>query len=296
MSLQMHAVGLYMRATSKRRFADPDGGGGMLAMPKRRSDPAPRTMRGLRVESETVDGFTVHSVTRPELDGFDVPTVIYVHGGSFCKAIAPQHWQLVAQLARELDVVVQVPLYGLAPEHHADEARHLLATLVDRVEADRRSSYLIGDSAGGNLALVAGQQAAARGVTGLQGLTLIAPWLDLTLSNPEVDAMEDDDPWLARAALHEVARVWADGTPLDDPSVSPLFGTFDPLPPVDLWIGDRDICLPDCQLLRDALDEVGTVTYHEAPGALHVFPLLPAPEGKRARTELIAHVRRTLAA
>ncbi|WP_141014428.1 alpha/beta hydrolase fold domain-containing protein [Nocardioides sambongensis] len=296
MSLQMQAVGLYMRATSKRTFTDPAGGSRMLAMPKRRPDPAPRTMRGLTVRQEEVQGFPVHSVTREGLEDFDLPTLIYVHGGSFCKAIAPQHWQLVAQVARELDVTVQVPLYGLAPDHHAAEARSLLATLVDRVEADRRASYLMGDSAGGNLALVAAQQAVARGVTGLQGATLIAPWLDLTLSNPEVDAMEDDDPWLARAALPEVARSWADGTPLDDPSVSPLFGSFEGLPPVDLWIGERDICLPDCQLLRDALAEVGTVYYHQGPGALHVFPLLPAPEGKRARTELIAHVRRALAA
>lgn len=296
MSWQMKGVGLLMRATRKRRFADPDGARQLLSEPKGDPEPSARTVRGLAVTHHEIAGYGAYAAVRPGLDRYQVPTVIYLHGGAFVSEIAPQHWQLIAQIAHGLDVAVLVPAYGLAPQHNAAQARELVATLIDRAEEDGRTAYLVGDSAGGNLALVAAQEAVAGGRRCLAGLTLIAPWLDLTMANPEIEALEPHDPWLARAALHEVARVWADGTPLDDPRVSPLFGEFAGLPPVDLWVGERDICLPDSQLLRDAIAEVGTVTYHQEPGALHVYPLLPTPEGKRARTELVAHIGRVLAA
>lgn len=294
-SWQMQAVGILMRFTRKRRYAAEDGGPALLARPKGASVPPAKVLGELTVSSGRVDGFTVYDVARAEqATDPDAPVVLYLHGGAFINEIAKQHWELVAELARELDVVVRVPIYGLAPDHHAPEAIALVAKLLGQLEDQGRPSYLMGDSAGGNLALVAAQQGSGT-VAGLRGVTVMAPWLDLTMANPEMDALEPHDPWLARAALHHVARVWADGTPLTDPTISPLFGSFDGLPPVDIWIGTRDITLPDTRLLRDAIAEHGEVSYHEEPGAIHVYPLLPVPEGRRARATLIENVRRQLA-
>ncbi|TIC85907.1 alpha/beta hydrolase [Nocardioides sp. GY 10113] len=296
MSWQMQAIGLYTRATRKRRFADPLGGERLLSEPKGSPEPPAKVVDGLLVSMHDIAGFPAYAVTREDTAYYDVPTVVYAHGGAFVSEIVGPHWQLIAQLAREVDAAVLVPIYGLAPQHTAREANEMMATIVDRSNGEGRPTYLVGDSAGGNLVLVAAQQAAARGATCIRGVTAMAPWLDLTMSNPEVEALEPHDPWLARAALHEVARVWADGTPLDDPTISPLFGPADGLPPVDLWIGDRDICAPDARLLRDALRAAGNdLTYHEQPGALHVYPLLPTPEGRRARAEMIDHIGYALA-
>lgn len=294
MSWQMQGLGMFVRLTRKRRYADQDGGPALLARPKGPSAPPAKLLGDLTVSSGQTDGFTVYDVARPAIASDPAaPVVVYLHGGAFINEIVKQHWELIAEIARETGAVVRVPIYGLAPDHHADEAIALVAHLLRQVEEQGRASYLIGDSAGGNLALVAAQQ--ARGsVAGLRGVTVMAPWLDLTMANPEIEALEPHDPWLARAALHHVARVWADGTPLTDPTISPLFGSFADLPPVDIWIGTRDITLPDTRLLRDSIAEHGEVTYHEEPGALHVFPLLPVPEGRRARTVLIANLKRRL--
>lgn len=294
MSLQMRAIGLYMRVSRKRVLADPTAGPRLLAAPKGSREPKASTMTGLHVTQHEIAGFTHVAVARPGVERYAVPTLIYLHGGAFVSTITEHHWRLIAQLARELDVAVLVPMYGLAPEHTAAEAHDLVSALLQRCVDDGRRVYLMGDSAGGNLALVAAQRAAARGWDCVAGVTVMAPWLDLSMSNPELDRMERIDPWLARAALRDVARAWADGTPLDDPEISPLFGDFAGLPPIDIWIGDRDISLPDAQLLRDAVAQAGRVTYREEPGALHVYPLLPTPEGRRARAELVEHVRRTL--
>ena len=40
-------------------------------------------------------------------------SVVYVHGGGWVNGIAPQHWQLIAQIAAEAKTTVQVVIYPL---------------------------------------------------------------------------------------------------------------------------------------------------------------------------------------
>lgn len=286
----MTAVAGLMRLTRKRTFTRPEGGQRLLERPKGPSAPPAAITKRVRVRTTRSHGVDVHRVTRDATTGDDRPVVIYLHGGAYVNEIAPQHWSLVATIATRVDVEVRVPIYGLAPEHHALEALELVTGLLEELAETGRPCYLMGDSAGAGLALIAAQQAAGRDTT-LRGLTLMAPWLDLSMSNPEVDVVERRDPWLARAALHTVAAAWAGGLSLRDPRVSPLFGPVEQLPPVDLWVGTRDITLPDVRLLRDRLAEHDLVTYHEEPGAIHVFPLLPVPEGRAAQERIIEHLR-----
>jgi monoterpene epsilon-lactone hydrolase len=139
------------------------------------------------------------------------------------------------------------------------------------------------------LALSAAQAWLATGGPKLHGLTLIAPWLDLSLSNPAIAAIEPSDPWLSRPGLAVCAESWRGSVDLGDPRVSPISGDLTDVPPIDLYVGDRDITVADCRLLRDRMP-TEILRYHEQPGAVHVYPLLPAPEGRAARRELIAHI------
>ncbi|HEY1134735.1 MAG TPA: alpha/beta hydrolase, partial [Nocardioides sp.] len=162
MSWQMTAIGAFMRLTRKRTYADPAAGAALLARPKGSALPPPAITRQVDVATEVVDGFDVHTVVRRRTPLGERPVVVYLHGGAYVNEIVKQHWQFVARLADELDVEVQVPIYGLAPQHDAAEARALVATLLARLAAEGRATYLMGDSAGGGLALIAAQQEAAR--------------------------------------------------------------------------------------------------------------------------------------
>ena len=42
---------------------------------------------------------------------------IYLHGGGYVKEIQSAHWKLITDLATQLGC--SVPIYGLAPSHHA---------------------------------------------------------------------------------------------------------------------------------------------------------------------------------
>lgn len=278
----MQALAAVLRATRKRRYATYDAGLAVLAEPKGPVDPPPALAASVR----TVAGFPVHTVGPTGASG----TVVYLHGGAYVSRIHAYHWGLVGDLAAR-GLEVQVPHYGLAPDHGPLEAHALVHAVLGSITGP---TYLMGDSAGGGLALAATQTWLAGGGAAPVGLGLIAPWLDLAIRNPEVDAVEGRDPWLTRAGLRACAEAWAGALSMDDPRVSPLFGRLDDLPPVDIHIGTRDIGLPDARALAA---RGPSVTLFEAPGAVHVHPLLPlVPEGRKARAQLLDRAERALSA
>jgi acetyl esterase/lipase len=292
MSWQMRAVALYLRMTRKRRHATTASAERILAEPKGPSAPPRGLTRRFDVTTKTIDGFDVHIVS-PDGSRKSAATVVYLHGGAYVGEIQRQHWSLISDVASGSGVDVWVPIYGLAPQYQADDAIRLMHKVFQEASSAGRT-YLIGDSAGGGLALAATLAWQRSGGTPPVGLTVIAPWLDIGLRNPSIAAVEPRDPWLSPVGLRVLGRAWAAGMSADDPRVSPLFGDLTAVPPIHLYVGDRDIALPDCRALRDTAPP-GRVAYHEEPDAVHVYPLLPVPEGRAARKDLVGHVRSALA-
>ncbi|GAA0802765.1 alpha/beta hydrolase [Spirilliplanes yamanashiensis] len=285
-SWQMRGVALFTRLAYRRRFATEAAGRARLALPKGPSAP-PRSLRPRCVRRQ-VDGFDVYAV-RPRTAPPSGDPIVYLHGGAYVSEIVRQHWDLAAHLADRSGREVHVALYGLAPHHDGLRALAFVTTLVAELSTAGRRCHLVGDSAGGGLALATAQATAQ--ATPVASLTLIAPWLDLSMTNPEIDALEPHDPWLSRPGLRPMAAAWANGLPLTDPRISPLYGDLRDLPPLHLLVGTRDITLADCRALRDRLPADTRLTYHEQQDAIHAYPLLPVPEAREARAAIVAHLR-----
>ncbi len=293
-SWQMKGVAAFVRLAYKRRFATEAAGRTLLTKAKGPSTPPPGIRKRCAVAHRQVNGQDVYVLRARRATGPSEHSVIYLHGGAYTSEIVKEHWALIAYLAERTGHDVHVPIYGLAPRHHALEALDLVTKLITDLAVNGSRCYLAGDSAGGGLALLAAQAVAGDPGRPVAGLTTIAPWLDLTMSNPGIPAVERVDPWLTRAGLHPVAASWAGDVPLTDPRLSPINGRFDDLPPLQVLVGTRDITLPDCRLLRDRVAAGTPLTYHEEPGAIHVYPLLPVPEAKAGREAIVGHVHATL--
>ena len=70
---------------------------------------------------------------------------------------------------------------------------------------------------------------------------------------------------------------------LDDPRVSPLFGSFAGFPPAFIPVGTRDVLLEDSRAVARAMQAAGAeVTVREWPEAVHGFTLLPTRESREA--------------
>lgn len=220
-------------------------------------------------------------------------TVVYLHGGAWVNEIAPQHWQLAAQIAAEAHVRVIVPIYPLVPFATAAEVVPTIVELVAEAMAPNHSVCLAGDSAGGQMALSAALiMRNERGVL-LPRTVLISPVLDVSLSNPLIDAVQSEDPWLTRVGLLEFAKRWCGELPMTDPLVSPLSADLTGLGPLTLFSGTREILNPDARSLVEKATAAGVdIDYHEQSGLVHVYPLMHTPEGRAARAIIVDRLRK----
>jgi epsilon-lactone hydrolase len=250
--------------------------------------PPRRVVRGLHVSTLDAAPFATWDVrvagTTPDR------TVLYLHGGGYTSDIDPWHWRYVAKLARGLGVRVVLPSYPLAPTHTWRDALPSLADLFDRLAVESPAGVgIMGDSAGGGLALSVAQRIA--GGPGPQPirLVLISPWVELSGETPGTELAAAADPWLSLTKLRLYGRWWAGGEDVRRPEGSPLYGNLAGLPPALVYCGTRDILCPQVRELDERARIAGAEwTYVEGPGLIHVYPLLPIPEAKQAWRELVA--------
>lgn len=75
--------------------------------------------------------------------------------------------------------------------------------------------------------------------------------------------------------------------------VSPINGSLAGLGPITMFCGTRDILLADAERLVALAAASGhPLDYHQAEGMLHVYPILPMPEGDAARRLIVQALRR----
>ncbi|MER6177660.1 alpha/beta hydrolase [Streptosporangium sp. NPDC001681] len=282
MSVQMRVLSVLLRGLYKPRMATAERA--RKAINAVKADPAPpaRAAARHRVHRRSLEGFDCYTVI-PRSAPAPAKAVIYLHGGAYIDEITKEHWSFVFALA-DAGMRVEVPIYGLAPRHTYREAFPFLTAvyrdLLQTCEAE--AVFLAGDSAGGGLALALAQDLAASALPRPGRLILLSPWLDITMSHPDIPVVERRDPWLSSVGLIEAGRAWAAGDDPRDPRLSPVHGDLTGLPPVELFVGTHDVLYPDALLLRERAPHDVQVNLHVVRGAFHVYVLTPVPEGRHA--------------
>lgn len=252
--------------------------------------PPPRLRPEVTVELQRRSEWPIFTVTPTD----DPPerTVIYLHGGGWVNEIQSQHWKLVAQIADGAQARVIVPIYPLVPVATAAEVLPVIVDLV--TENLDQSVCLVGDSAGGQIALSAALSLRDDHGVVVPETILISPALDLSMSNPQIAVVTPHDPWLGREGILVFADRWRGEMAVDDPRVSPLAADLAGLGPLTVFSGTRDILNPDARLLAEKAAAAGVdIDYHEQPDLIHVYPLTPTPEGRTARAIIVEKVGST---
>lgn len=257
-----------------------------LALQAATAVPPRRLTRGLEVAEVDGYGFPVHDLR--VAGSAPTRTLFYLHGGGFVSPADSAHWRYVGRLARHLDLRVVLPAYPLAPRHSWRDSHDALLRLFEQVAIESPGGVVLaGDSAGGGYALALAEKIARRPGPQPIRLVLISPWVDLTGATPGTVEAATRDPWLNLSRLRLFGQWWAGDDDVTRPEVSPLNGDLSGLPPGLMWCGTRDLLQPQCRLLADRAAEQGwDLRYVEAPGLLHVYPVLPIPEARRAFAEL----------
>lgn len=282
-SLGMRLVGALLAARARRSEGRPVD----LLRERRLND---RLTERLRVpESFTVTDDVLGGVPVVRLTSGDVArgTVLFFHGGAYALGSAVQALPRATACAGAGADIVSVE-YGLAPENPfpaaVDDAMAVYRELLTSRSADRL--VVAGDSAGGGLALLLLQRARAHGLPMPAAAIVGYPWADLSMSGPSgTDNLGRDV--LTRSELVQEASWFAGERDLQDPAVSPLFGSFAGFPRTWITVGTRDLLLDDSRRVAEAITaEGGEVILDEWPGAVHGFTALPLPEGRRYQKRL----------
>ena len=225
-SWQTHAVCVYLRATRKKRYRTTEAGLRSMAhgLP---AAPLPDELRDRIVGRAARRRRGGHRAARPPVSCAGAGALVYLHGGAFVNGIQPQHWSLVGHLADTTHREVHVARYPLAPGARRHATRE--AFLDGPARAARPGRRRCTCSATPRAApwpccWPRRTPATAR----IAGLTLIAPWLDLSMTNPAIDLVEPHDPWLTRAGMRPIAAHWVAGRDLTDPTREPAVRRPDP--------------------------------------------------------------------
>ncbi|WGD56222.1 alpha/beta hydrolase fold domain-containing protein [Bradyrhizobium sp. CB1650] len=248
--------------------------------------------RGVEVTLTKMGGWPVY-YTAPSAGSGGGNYVMFLHGGGYINEIVPAHWRFVGRITREGRVSCVVPIYPLAPGATAKEIVPATAELLRMLLEDAGSAKVtvVGNSAGAGLALAACQWLRDRGHRQPDGLVLISPAADASVSRPEQVAIAACDPIQDIPGIIEAARLYAGELDVGHPFVSPLNGAFRSLAPMIIFSGTRDLLYPDSVDLAARARAAGVaVELHLLRDQPHNYALMPTPEGQQARKIIMSMV------
>jgi len=226
---------------------------------------------------------------------------LHLHGGGWTIGAADLQDVLLAQLARETQLVVASIEYRLAPEHPfpaaPDDCEDAALWLLDRGAQELGAPTALsigGESAGAHLAALTLLR--LRDLHGISPRTFAAANLvfgayDLT-GTPSRHLWGDRELVLSSPMMDWFADCFLPGMPDEErraPSVSPLFAELHDLPPALFSCGTADPLLDDSLFMEARWRQAGNETTLSLwDEGIHAYTAFPIEIGRRSRAEQVA--------
>jgi acetyl esterase/lipase len=247
-----------------------------------------------QMEQWQINGRNVFSLA-PKNKTADIH-ILYLHGGAYVQGFVRLHWQFLSSLVSHLHCSIIAPDYPLAPNNTYKESFAMVDVLYKELISTIHSKQLIlmGESAGGGFALALAQKMSYEGIEQPSQILLLSPWLDISLSNPDIKYIEPRDPFLGIEGLKLAGEAYAGGTSLDHYLLSPIYGPLQGLGKISLFIGTKEILLADARKLKALAASQGIeINYYEYEDMVHVWMFLNLPESKKARQQIMELIKDT---
>ena len=226
------------------------------------------------VETEEFDGRKVFVVT-PKEGEISNARILYFHGGSYMAEMSEAHWNFIKKLIIDTKAKVIIPDYPLTPKYTYKDVYNMVEPLYKEVvqKVDSKDLIVMGDSAGGGLALGLLEKVSDENIAMLPNKTiLISPWLDVRLENPKIDEVQKEDKELNKEALKVAGIAYAGNDGINSYLVNPIDGDLSKLGNITIFTGTSDILNPDVHVLEEKAKEQGKeIEVKEYSGAGHIW-------------------------
>ena len=226
--------------------------------------------------------------------------VLYLHGGGYRLGAPSTYRHLTWRIASAAQAQVLVIDYRLAPENPFP------AALEDAVSyycwllaegADARQIVVIGDSAGGGLALALLLKLRDSSLPRPAAAVVLSPWTDLALTGASLTLNAKLDAIVQAEDAPIFAADYLAGTDPRHPYASPLYGDPTGLPPTLIQVGSEEVLRDDAVRMAENMQRA------HCQAELQIWPRMPhvwhflapiLPEAREAIAEISKFVQRTV--
>lgn len=231
-----------------------------------------------------------------------LPAVVYFHGGCFVSGGFATHDNQLRQLAKYGHCRVIAVQYRLAPEHpfpaahnDAEKGANLVWKYADKLAIDRKKITLMGDSAGGNLALVTALRLKEAQVWQPRQVILLYPMLDASAQFASY-TQYGEDYIITRDTLLTGYELYLGSGDVLHPEASPLWrDDFNGLPYIHIITAQYDPLADEGEALyQRMLEQNVEVTHQRWSGVIHGFFQLGGVS--KAAREVMSDIARRIGA
>lgn len=200
--------------------------------------------------------------------------ILYLHGGSYVAETSYKHWQFLGDLVNETNATLILPDYPLTPKHTYKDVFEMIEPLyletIEKVGKD--NLILMGDSAGGGMALGLIEKINKEKKEIPNKTILLSPWLDVRLKNEDIEKVEKFDPSLIKQALILAGKSYAGKDGMNNFLVNPIDGPVDGLKNIYIFTGTYDILNPDVHVFLEKIKNSNAdIKIIEVEKAVHIW-------------------------
>lgn len=200
--------------------------------------------------------------------------ILYLHGGSYVGAMNSEHWRFLSDIIDDTGVTIVIPDYPLTPKYNYKDVFNMIEPLYQEIldKKDNNKFIIMGDSAGGGMALALIQKMKEKGVEIPNHTILLSPWLDVTMKNPDISKIEENDPVLNKLALVISGEHYSGKDGKESYLVNPIRGALEGLKNITIFTGTYDILNADARLLvENAKEKDLEIDIREYEKAVHIW-------------------------
>ena len=200
--------------------------------------------------------------------------ILYLHGGSYVADLYREHWEFFKDLIKDTGCTIVVPDYPLTPKYKYSDVFGMMLPLYREIvkKVEKENLIVMGDSAGGGIALALMEEAGREDLMQPKNLILISPWLDVTMSNKEIDKVQKNDKMLNKKALMLAGIAYAGEGGMEKFLVNPINGPANKLENVTIFTGTYDILNPDVHKFKEIAEKQNAeIDIRETKGAAHIW-------------------------
>lgn len=229
-----------------------------------------------KIKKEKFDKKGMYIIKSKKATSTDL-VIFYLHGGSYIAGFGKEHWHSFNSICHDLNAVIIAPDYPQAPKNTYIDVFNMIEPLyLDIIKkVDKQKMIVMGDSAGGGMALALMEKIAKENKELLPNkIMLISPWLDVSLENPAIEEVIKKDKVLNKPLLKIAGEMYIGKNNENNALTSPVKGSLKDLKNITIFTGTYDILNPDVHVLEQkAKEENVDILIKQRDGAEHIWIL-----------------------